>query len=536
MANINGSPEQPSSPAKHGQQQVSTRPTGQLHWERTAVTRRIHVRLPAWLWGDNPREFAAQAGLELKVVDRAAGTWTMSPLERVRRAVAANLIRTQQIAGRGVRPRFDLLETLGRTAPAREFAVGDVRTLVHRMIEKRPGDIAALLSGVTTLTSTAPVDTVAATALEGYQALHALRGNVTDGPPLFPEAAVHLIRVEAALHHRCVLPRVLLRIQHEPAAMTTRPSQRGRSGFFASGFGLSTGQALFDAYLAPLLSALSPWVWALPAPRMVNVVLFDLGRLIAGMKGDAAEPLALLGPPGIAANRRKPPITPSELNAALQWWIHQLDLLFTTLTDVTLYRNGGWYSPLGQLSTLLTVEQLFRHVQSILTQTRNKHAQRVLLAGALDTLERLNGRDLPRHGTLRFAKKILDKLEVGVPTAAAPVLLPAARAAVAALAELQDGFFLRRSPAGTIRLPDHNGAERDESLEQAAAAYLLELRNSTHGFGGRSDPARRRADTLLAAHTGELPDDLALLAYLYLLDLLADPDQLAQRVGAFRHP
>jgi hypothetical protein len=218
--------------------------------------------------------------------------------------------------------------------------------------------------------------------------------------------------------------------------MTTRPSPPGRTGSFVSGLGLSTGQLLFDAYLAPLLCALRPWVWAFPAPRMVNVVLFDLGRLIAGTKETAAELLALLGPPGIARGTDKPLVTPIEMREALQWWVRQ----------------------------------------------------------------------------------------------------PGARAAVAALAKLQDGFFLRRNSADTIRLPDRNGREQEVSLERATAEYLLGLRNSTHGFGGRFEDAGRRVDTLLAAHTGELPDDLALLAYLYLLDLLADPDPLMRRLGASRHP
>jgi hypothetical protein len=145
------------------------------------------------------------------------------------------------------------------------------------MIEGRPGDIAALISGVTVLTSTAPFDQVAARALEGYQCLCELREDAPEHPPLFPDAAVHLIRVEAALHYRCVLPRLLLRAQHEPAVMTTRPSPTGRPGFFASGLGLSSAQSLFDAYLAPLLCALRPWVWAFPARwRILTARICDL--------------------------------------------------------------------------------------------------------------------------------------------------------------------------------------------------------------------------------------------------------------------
>jgi hypothetical protein len=106
-----------------------------------AVTRRIQVQLPGWLYGDDPQGFGAQAALEFKAIDHTAGTWTMSPLERVRRSPAANLIRTQQIAGRGTHSRFDLLEALGRTAPVDEPRVRDVRGEVHQMIKERPGDI-----------------------------------------------------------------------------------------------------------------------------------------------------------------------------------------------------------------------------------------------------------------------------------------------------------------------------------------------------------------------------------------------------------
>lgn len=60
MANFNGSPEQPSSLAKHGQQQVSTRPTGQLQWERTVPP---WAGIPRWgaAWLDS-RGARATAG------------------------------------------------------------------------------------------------------------------------------------------------------------------------------------------------------------------------------------------------------------------------------------------------------------------------------------------------------------------------------------------------------------------------------------------------------------------------------------------
>lgn len=52
------------------------------------------------------------------------------------------------------------------------------------------------------------------------------------------------------------------------------------------------------------------------------------------------------------------------MREALQWWVRQLDVLFTTLTDVTPIQQSRLVLASGQLNTLLTVEQLFRHVQS----------------------------------------------------------------------------------------------------------------------------------------------------------------------------
>jgi hypothetical protein len=62
---------------------------------------------------------------------------------------------------------------------------------------------------------------------------------------------------------------------------------------------------------------------------------------------------------------------------------------------------------------------------------------------------------------------------------------------------------------------------------------LLKLfRNATHGFGGCSN--NRANDHLLASllvhHDGELPDDIVMLPYLYLLEALSYPDHVRARI------
>jgi len=63
---------------------------------------------------------------------------------------------------------------------------------------------------------------------------------------------------------------------------------------------------------------------------------------------------------------------------------------------------------------------------------------------------------------------------------------------------------------------------------------LLKIyRNATHGFGGLRRPESEKdqvAEKLLAHHTGEVPDDLVFLPYLYLLDTLSHPDQVRETI------
>jgi hypothetical protein len=76
----------------------------------------------------------------------------------------------------------------------------------------------------------------------------------------------------------------------------------------------------------------------------------------------------------------------------------------------------------------------------------------------------------------------------------------------------------------TIAYVSDKGQERELTLMEATAQYVKLLRNATHGFGDITE--RNRGEVLLAHHDGVIPDDLAFLAWLYLLDLLNNTDRL----------
>ncbi|HTX44649.1 MAG TPA: hypothetical protein VMD48_00035, partial [Solirubrobacteraceae bacterium] len=60
--------------------------------------------------------------------------------------------------------------------------------------------------------------------------------------------------------------------------------------------------------------------------------------------------------------------------------------------------------------------------------------------------------------------------------------------------------------------------------DEAAAEYIRVLRNATHGHGANREENKPRTDALLANHDGRMHDDLGLLGYLYLLELMSKPD------------
>ena len=103
---------------------------------------------------------------------------------------------------------------------------------------------------------------------------------------------------------------------------------------------------------------------------------------------------------------------------------------------------SGAYAPARHMEALLTFEQVFRRVTSIRTNHQDLHAARTLMFSTMDTFENLLGRNILNLCHPTQAARTLSRLRGTIPTAAQPVLLPAADRAVNAVAAVGAGFFL----------------------------------------------------------------------------------------------
>jgi hypothetical protein len=134
--------------------------------------------------------------------------------------------------------------------------------------------------------------------------------------------------------------------------------------FFDSSRGLANGMFLLDAYLGPLLAALTPSIWAFSADQWPGVIIYTLGQPLAGTRGDASELLHLLPLQGDPHPFTVPTLSANASSAATDWWASRLNDLFGVLTDPAVFADqNGDYRPIKHLQGQMTVEQLFRRHQ-----------------------------------------------------------------------------------------------------------------------------------------------------------------------------
>ncbi|OII25843.1 hypothetical protein BIV01_10345 [Curtobacterium sp. MCBA15_013] len=407
--------------------------------------------------------------------------------------------------------RLGAFDELGPAPGSWAAAVG----LHHAMQERHPTEFVQALAGFRTLI----IGAEGAANLPGIlrDAVVGLRSSV------LPDAAAYLVESTERLGRRYAVARAMLNVGERPPEPTSTGETFSSSLKLMEDINIGLG-----AYLEPLVTSLSPHVWATTAPRAGGVIVLVFGKAVPSRPLLDLDLLELSERSAhIAALDGVQDISPAAYRAAITWWVERLDLVFSQLTQPSNYVVDGQYHPPSAVERLLAFEQLCRSVQTI-GSSRDGHARRLALFHTLDSLAGLN-RTLTRDRatTLSKMEAVVADLERHLPSEVHPVLLPRAHAAVEALRDVQDGFFMKsRLRDAGVMLPDKNGIDVRVPLATAAREWLAALRNSQHGMD-KTPTARTRA--LLAAHTGALDPRITDLAWLALLEVLAHPELLVRR-------
>lgn len=199
--------------------------------------------------------------------------------------------------------------------------------------------------------------------------------------PSFPEGSVHLIEANPALGHRYGITRALIRADADVEEIA------GSNGmaFRAAHALFSDTNMGFGAYLEPLFTSLSPWVWGSPVGRAGGVIVYLFGRLVTGLRSIPGDVLALSLPRGEPFNTTEPEVDGRAFQPALRWWVAQLNLLLSVATDPSNQVVDGMYSPQRAIEKLLSLEQYFRDCQVIAANFRDAHTWRLVLFAALES-------------------------------------------------------------------------------------------------------------------------------------------------------
>lgn len=497
---------------------------------RELADRSAVVQLPALLWGGNPAGIASATGWQLTALDEAAGRYSIRVSER-RRRKRAHLVEPFKMghAGNSASPG-----TFARLRNLPAFHPMDPATT--RLIS---GHADSMVAGDDRLPSRVSAAVLRMQTCAREDLPQHVRSTLTEILlPRNPEASTWLIRMRPELSMRFSLLRALLMVEADPGLLA-RSTNSDPGMVFRGAQGLLGDTTLgLDAYLAPLLLAQSPWLSGVAVPRNGGVVVLMFGELIRGNSGVASELLQLFHPNDGRLREPPTPVAAASLEAAFRWWVTQLDSLFTEATDPCNYRRADQtFDIRAQFETFLGLEQAFRNLQSILASNRDANIGRMACFDTMDTLEGLHvGLDFREMSKLSVAERSLGEIREAMPKTVCDVLLPKAEAAVAALRELQDGFFdsPNRTAAG-LMLPNKHGVSVETSLSDATAEWLRLLRNAGHSFKSRGGGAGTRSGVLLMSHDGRVPSDLNGLAYLYLLRLVTRPN-LLRDVRSARQP
>ena len=476
---------------------------------------KIRVTLPSWIMGGAPELLAELCDWDIESTEEP-DVWKIRTKESIH-GTDGKLLQISKMADRANSDSIGAYSRLNRLKSNDGIIGQDIwraaQNTADALLKRFPEEPAALWSAMQILISASPTAKEATLTTKNLFTDYIL--NAVENPTLY------LVEHSSVLSYRYTASRMLLSTRNNVDKSNFKEDRlisRSSHGLFRD---TSLG---LDAYISCLCACLSPDVWVYPIGRPGGVILVVFGEAVRGQETFARDEIQLLSP-SQKFSKKNPyrPENPAVYEHAAKWWVGQLNTMFSIITEPSNYDVAGFYDAAESTERLLTVEQVFRDCQSILTLTRDAHARTTLVFTLLKRLEGLiPGYTWKKAVGLKSLESLVEQLKVDVPSDLHEIFLWRADRAVHAVKSLEDGFFGSKNSVGTIPLPDKQGRMIETDHENAVTQWLQLVRNSLHGFNKPSP--RDRA--LLAAHDGNIPPEFADVAWLHVLDIVAHPEKL----------
>jgi len=340
------------------------------------------------------------------------------------------------------------------------------------------------------------------------------------------DSSLWMLKVSPKVQSRESIARVLFAASETPEVLDRPPPFEG----IPAARGLGATQDGMGSYLAPAFTVAAPWLLGFGFPRLLGHLILMFGHPEGGRAGGVSGDLIeLLAPKLLAEPVRdvlsQPDCDPEEIRRWIKWWLHRLDLLLSVVSDPSSFVSAdGVYDYTRHFAFQLSLDRLFACVSGILIESRrDEFTRRLLMFQALDLLHGMGFGDYVNLLNPEAARSVLGHLEQTLPYEVAKLALPKCRAAVEALGGVTEGFYLtERIADGKLRLARRDGGTEWVGLARATAEYLNLVRAGQHSF---EEKVRNPRDvSLLASHSGELDARLSDIAFLHLLNAMADDD------------
>ncbi len=361
-----------------------------------------------------------------------------------------------------------------------------------------------------------------------------------------PDSSLHVLRLAPELNWRAAAARTLLAADFAPATL-----QQPDTGDFR---GFDSGRAVLNAltfgavpFIAPALLTATPFVNGVMSGRAGGNLFWLFGRPLIGRvhPSDGIIEATASTQPRFQPRQRlqsaygRPGYAREGSLEFLRWWVGRINVLLAMATDVGRFVDADTrYQPRRHFTFLLSLERLFSDLHQTLTEAgRNETARLRLAYDALDCIDGMRAGSFADMTTPSKARKAVDQLRSTLPAAVATVVLPRCEAAVVALEQVREGFFLPGMVRehGLVGVPGITG-NQVLGWDKATPQYLRIDRNSAHSFLNELEPdAEPHKFAVFAAHDAQLSPLLADLALLWVLRLLTEPWRLERPLTA-PHP